>query len=82
MARKVKAIPSGRRETMSEEYMNPHKGVKNTSKISQKINDYINQGFYIQRTDAETEAPKLGPPDDSLEKTLMLGKIEGGRRRG
>ena len=31
------------------------------------------------------EAPILQPPDaktDSLEKTLMLGKIEGSRRRG
>ena len=33
----------------------------------------------------ETEAPILWPPDvktDSLEKTLILGKIEGNRRRG
>ena len=38
----------------------------------------------IGRTDAEAEAPILWPSDgriDSLEKTLMLGKIEG-RRRG
>ena len=36
-------------------------------------------------TDVEAEAPILWPPDvkaDSLEKTLMLGKIEGRRRRG
>ena len=36
------------------------------------------------RTDAEAETPVLWPPDgrtDSLEKTLMLGKIEGRRRR-
>ena len=35
-------------------------------------------------TDAEAETPILWPPDaktDSLEKTLMLGKIEGRRRR-
>ena len=32
---------------------------------------------FIGRTDAEAEAPIT----DSLEKTLMLGKIEGGRRR-
>ena len=34
---------------------------------------------------AEAEAPTLWPPDgknDSLEKTLMLGKIEDRRRRG
>ena len=36
-------------------------------------------------TDAEAETPILWPPDvkiDSSEKTLMLGKIEGERRRG
>ena len=42
-------------------------------------------GKFIGRTDAEAETPVLWPPDaktDSLEKTLMLGKIEGRRRRG
>ena len=41
--------------------------------------------MFIGRTDAEAETPILWPPDgkaDSLEKTLMLGKIEGRRRRG
>ena len=41
--------------------------------------------LFIRRTIAEAEAQILWPPDmksDSLEKTLMLGKIEGGRRRG
>ena len=36
-------------------------------------------------TDVETETPVLWPPDrrtDSFEKTLMMGKIEGRRRRG
>ena len=36
-------------------------------------------------TDAETETSVLWPSDaknDSFEKTLILGKIEGGRRRG
>ena len=40
---------------------------------------------FIGSTDAEAETPILWPPDansDSLEKTLMLGKIEGSRRRG
>ena len=32
-------------------------------------------------TDVEAETPVLRPPDDSLEKTLLLGKIEGRRRR-
>ena len=41
--------------------------------------------IFIGRTDAEAEAPVLRPPDaksHSLEKTLMLRKIEGRRRRG
>ena len=41
--------------------------------------------MFIRRTDAEAETPILWPPDqrtDSFEKTLMLGKIEGRRRRG
>ena len=40
---------------------------------------------FIGKTDAEAETPVLWPPDaktDSFEKTLMLGKIEGKRRRG
>ena len=37
--------------------------------------------MFIGRTDTEAEAPILWPPD-SPEKTLMLGKIEGKRRRG
>ena len=39
---------------------------------------------FIGRTDAEAETPILWSPDvrtDWLEKTLMLGKIEGRRRR-
>ena len=41
--------------------------------------------MFFERTDAEAETPILWPPNgrtDSLEKTQMLGKIEGGRRRG
>ena len=41
--------------------------------------------IFIGRTDAEAEAPILGHlmgRTDSFEKTLMLGKIEGGRRKG
>ena len=40
---------------------------------------------FIGRTDAEVEAPNFGhlmQRTDSFEKALMLGKIEGGRRRG
>ena len=40
---------------------------------------------FIGRTDVEAETPYFGylmQRTDSFEKTLMLGKIEGGRRRG
>ena len=40
---------------------------------------------FFGRNDAKAETPILWPPMrrvDSLEKTLMLGKIEGRRRRG
>ena len=39
--------------------------------------------MFIGRTDVEAEVPIFWPPDaraDSFEKTLMLRKIEGGRR--
>ena len=41
--------------------------------------------MFIGRTDVEAETPYFGhlmQRADSLEKTLMLGKIEGRRRRG
>ena len=41
--------------------------------------------IFIERTDAEAETSVLWPQmqrTDSLEKTLMLEKIEGRRRRG
>ena len=53
----------------------------------QLVNPKENQSWiFIGRTDAEAETPIHWPPDEwrtnSLEKTLILGKIEGGRRRG
>ena len=52
----------------------------------QPVNPKGNQSLiFIGRTDDEAEAPILWPPDqrtDSLEKILMLGKIEGRWRRG
>ena len=52
----------------------------------QPVNPEGNQSWiFIGRTDAEAETPILWTPDVKswlLEKTLMLGKIEGGRRRG
>ena len=56
------------------------------SKEIKPVNPKGNQSWiFTSRTDAEAKAPVLWPPDgrvDSLEKTLMLGKIEGRRRRG
>ena len=37
---------------------------------------------FFGRNDAKVETPVLWPPDDSLEKTLMLGGIGGRRKRG
>ena len=45
------------------------------------VNPKGNQSWiFIGRTDAEAEAPILMQRANSLEKTLMLGKIEGRRR--
>ena len=56
------------------------------SKEIQPVHPKGNQSWiFIGRTDAEAETPILGHlmrRTDSLKKTLMLGKIEGGRRRG
>ena len=55
------------------------------SKEIKPVNPEGNQsGIFIGRTDAEDEPPILWPfnANDSLEKTLMLGKTEGRRRRG
>ena len=52
---------------------------------NQSILKEISPGCSLEGTDAEAETPVLLPPlrrVDSLEKTLILGKIEGGRRRG
>ena len=41
--------------------------------------------MYIRRTDVQAETPILWPLTqraDSFEKTLMLGKVDGRRRRG
>ena len=52
------------------------------NKAIKPVNPKGNQCWiFIGRTDAEAETPILWPPDP-LEKTLMLGKVEGRRRRG
>ena len=52
----------------------------------QPVHPKWNQSWvFIGRTDVEAETPILWPPDvktDSLEKPLMLGKIEDGRKEG
>ena len=56
------------------------------SKKIKLVNPKGNQAWiFIGRTDAEAEVPVLWPlmqRANSFEKTLMLGKIEGRRRRG
>ena len=53
------------------------------SKDIKPVNPKENQSCIVfGRTDAEAETPILWQRMDSLEKTLMLGKIEGRRRRG
>ena len=55
-------------------------------KGTQPVHPKGNQSWiFIGRTDVEAEIPIFWPSDvrtDSLEKTLMLEKIEGGKRRG
>ena len=51
----------------------------------QPVNPKGNQSWIFIGTDVEAETSVLWPPDKKnwlTEKTLMLGKIEGGRRRG
>ena len=56
------------------------------SKEIQPVHPKRDQSWvFIGRTDVEAETPIFGhlmQRTDSFEKTLMLGKIEGGRRRG
>ena len=55
-------------------------------KETQSVNPKKHQSWmFIGKTDVEAETPVLQPPDAKnclSEKTLMLGKIEGERRRG
>ena len=56
-----------------------------TRKSNQSILKEMNSGYPIGRTDVEAEVPVLWPSDMKsllIEKTLMLGKIEGKRRKG
>ena len=52
--------------------------------LIQPVHPKENQSWiFIERTDAEAKTPILLPPDaESLQQTLMLGEIEGRRRRG
>ena len=56
------------------------------SKEIQPVHPKGNQSWkFTGRTDAEAETQYFGhvmQRAESLEKTLMLGKVEGGRRRG
>ena len=90
----VRTIPFLLRKLSTEELMLLNCGVRKESwesldcKEFQPVYPKGNQSWiFIGRTDAEAETPILWPPTlwqrtDSFEKTLMLGKIQGGRRRG
>ena len=52
---------------------------KEIQAVSPKGNETL---IFIGRTNAEVETPILMQRTDSLKKTLMLGKVEGQRRRG
>ena len=71
---------------MSKVYMETTLESPLDSKEIKPITPKGNQSWILTgRTDAEAEAPILWPPEAKnwlMEKTLMLGKIEGGRRRG
>ena len=48
----------------------------------QRIHSKGDQSWvFIGRTDAKAETPILWPPEAMFEKTLMVGKIEAGRRQ-
>ena len=57
-----------------------------TRRSNQSIQKDFNPEYSLEGTDAKAEAPILWPPDAKTwligKKTLMLGKIEGRRRRG
>ena len=65
-----------------EKTLKSHLDCKEIQPVHPKGNQYW---VFIGRTDVEAETSILWPPHvktDSFEKTLMLGKIEGRRRRG
>ena len=63
-----------------EKTLESHLDCKEFQPVHHKGNQYW---IFIERTDAEAKTPILLPPDaESLQQTLMLGEIEGGRRRG
>ena len=67
---------------MLEKTLESPLGCKEITPVNPKGNQFW---IFIGRLDAEAEAPKLWPPDVKnwlIGKTLMLGKIEGRRRRG
>ena len=64
---------------------NPTSPAYKRSVLKKKKKERDQSWVLIGRTDVEAETPILWPPHgkvDSLEKSLVLGKIEGRRRRG
>ena len=77
------------RKPKAEDLMLLNSGVGESPLDSKKIQLVHPKGnqpwIFIGKTDGEAEVPILWPPDAKnrlIEKTLMLGQIEGRRRRG
>ena len=62
-----------------------HAAIHGVAKSQTWLSYWTELNWFLARTGVETEAPILWPPvrrTNPLEKTLILGKIEGRRRRG
>ena len=79
-------IKSNRDGVKAAELCCPLSFLKTVNHTLRLCSPFLNQPWiFIGRTDAEAETAILWPPDAKsqlLEKTLMLGKIEGKRRSG
>ena len=79
-------IKSNRDGVKAAELCCPSSFLKTVNHTLRLCSPFLNQPWiFIGRTDAEAETAILWPPDAKsqlLEKTLMLGKIEGKRRSG
>ena len=85
----LESVLCNRRGYHNEKHAHANFKWKSNFKFQKEIQPVSAKGnqswIFIGRTDAEAETPIFGHPmqrTDTLEKTLVLGKIEGGRRSG